>query len=163
LKVGLASLLVFCSALASASALPHYRLFTNILGGGASKGGAYFTQDDLYDAEIKPVLKNVAVLAKDNAQVATEIPTVCAYYAKAFNRPDLVCISLSDAAATRTLSEGDYVVAARGRHYFSNDAVLTALTNSSQPMFSVQLGKVKAADVYILDKSSAERIRGLAR
>ena len=163
LKTVLASLLVICSVLASASAVPHYRLFTNMLGGGAAKGGAYFTQDDLYDAEIKPVMKEIALHAKQGALVASETPTVCAYYAAKSNRSDLACLLLSDGSSIRALSDGDYIIAARGRHYFSNDAVLAELLKSGKPSFSVPLGDIKAADVYVLDQTSAERIRAIAR
>lgn len=163
LKTALASLLVIFSVLASASAVPHYRLFTNMLGGGESNGGAYFTQDDLYDAEIKPVMKVIALQAKVGAQVASETPTVCAYYAAKSNRSDLACVSLSEPAAIRSLSAGDFIVGAHGRHYFSNAAVLAELAKSSKPSFSVPLGEIKAADIYLLDKTSAEQIRTLAQ
>ena len=162
LKTVMASLLVILSVLASASAVPHYRLFTNMLGGGASKGGAYFSQDDLYDAEMKPVMKEIALRAKQGAHVASEIPTVCAYYAAKSNRPDLACVSLSEGDSIRVLGEGDLIVWAHGRHYLSNDAVLAELLKSSKPSFSVPLGNINAADVYVLDKTSAERVRAVA-
>lgn len=162
LKAVLASLMVMFSVLASASAVPHYRLFTNILGGGAAKGGAYFTQDDLYDAEIKQVLKEIASRARRGAQVATETPTVCAYYAAQSGRPDLACVYLSDASTVRGLGDGDFIVWAHGRHYFSNDAVLTELAKSGKPSFSVPLGNINAADVYILNDTLAERVKAVA-
>jgi len=162
LKTAMAGLLVIFSILASESAMPHYRLFTNMLGGGAAKGGAYFTQDDLYDAEIKPVMKEISSRAKPGAHVLSETPTVCAYYANGAKRSDLRCDSLSDNVATGGLGDGDYVIAARGRHYLSNDALLSELARSAKPVFSVPLGDINAADVYMLDKSSAERIKALA-
>jgi len=159
LKTAVASLMVVFSLLASASAMPHYRFFTNLLGGGKAKEAAYFTQDDLYDAQIKPVMNVIALRAKPAARVATEVPTVCAYYAKQFGRPDLSCISLSDARAVNQMAEGDFVVAARGRHYLSNRAVLAALTAGSQPSFSQQMREINTADIYLLDQNSAERVR----
>ena len=80
-KGALAAAVVILSVLASVSALPHYRLFTNIIGGGAAKGGAYFPQDDFYDAEVRQVMNEIARRAKPRAQVASETPTVCPYYA----------------------------------------------------------------------------------
>ena len=155
--------MVVFSLLASASAVPHYRLFTNLLGGGKAKEAAYFTQDDLYDAQIKPVMNEIALRAKPAARVATEVPTVCAYYANQFGRPDLSCISLSDARAVSLMAEGDFVVAARGRHYLSNGAVLTALAAGSKPSFSQQLREINTADVYVLDQTSAQRISAAAQ
>lgn len=159
LKGGLAALLVVVSALASASAGPHYRLFANMIGGGQSWGSYYFTQDDFYDAEIHEVMNEIARVAKPRAQVASETPTVCLYYAGQANRPDLSCVSLSDPAAIKELGEGDFVVAARGRHYFSNDAVLSQLRQSSNPAFNIPVGKFPAADVYVLDNVSTEAIK----
>jgi hypothetical protein len=147
--------------LAAASAVPHFRLYTNALGGGAANAGAYFTQDEFYDSQVRQVMIEIARRARPRASVASETPTVCAYYASQANRPDLVCVSLSDSTATRKLSEGDFVIAARGRHYFSNDAVLSRLRQSNAPAFNVPLGNVPAADVYILDQASVSGIRSI--
>jgi hypothetical protein len=162
LKGALAAVMVIMAGLASASALPHYRLFTNTIGGGAAKAGADFPQDDFYDAEIGDTLSEIARRAKPQALVASESPTVCAHYARRNNRPDLICVSLSDPAATEKLSDGDFIVDARGRHYFSNDALLTALHRSSKPAFSVALGTVHAADVYVMDRAALAAIQDLA-
>ena len=158
-KGGLAALLVIVSVLASVSAAPHYRLFTNIIGGGAAKGSSYFTQDDFYDAEVRQVMDEIARVAKPRAQVASETPTVCLYYAGQANRGDLSCVSLSDPAKIKELSEGDFIVAARGRHYLSNDALLSRLRQASKPAFNIPVGNAPAADVYVLDKVSTEAIK----
>ena len=162
LKGGLAAVVVIFAVLASVSAIPHYRLFTNLIGGGAAKAGAYFAQDDFYDAEVKQVMSEIARRARPHARVASETPTVCAYYAGRANRMDLSCVSLSDATSVSDLDEGDFIVAARGRHYFSNDALLSQLRQSSSPAFNIRVGKVSAADVYILDKAALEAIRSVA-
>jgi len=153
-KGGLASVLVILAGLASASAVPHYRFFTNVIGGGSAKAGTQFPQDDFYDAEIGEVIRQIGRRAKPQAKIASESPTVCAYYAVRYQRPDLSCVHLSDNTAVSGLTEGDFLVDARGRHYFSNDAILMALRHSSKPAFNVPVGTVQAADVYILDQSS---------
>jgi hypothetical protein len=163
IKSGLAGLLVIVSALASASAGPHYRLFTNVIGGGAAQGASYFTQDDFYDAEVHEVMNEIARVAKPGAQVASETPTVCVYYAGRANRPDLSCVSLSDPTAVKGLNEGDFIVAARGRHYLSNDALLSYLRQTSKPAFNIPVGNFPAADVYVLDKISTEAIKKTLR
>jgi len=162
LKGGLAAVVVILSVLASISVLPHYRLFTNIVGGGAAKAGAYFPQDDFYDAEIGPVMSEIARRAKPGAQVASESPTVCAHYAEKSGRPDMPCVSLSSAAALKQLHSGDFIIVARGRHYFSNDAVFLLLQQSAKPAFNVPLGQIPAADVYILDETTLAGIRNIS-
>jgi hypothetical protein len=162
LKGGLAAVVVILSVLASVSALPHYRLFTNVIGGGPAKAGSDFPQDDFYDAEINQVISEISRRAKPGAQVATESPTVCAHYAVRNGRQDLSCVSLSNAAAVQKLGPGDFIVVARGRNYFSNDAVLSLLRQSSKPAFNVPLGRTPAADVYILDEASVAGIKNIS-
>jgi hypothetical protein len=162
IKGGLAGIIVIFSGLASVSALPHYRLFTNIIGGGPAKAGAYFPQDDFYDAEMSQVMAEVARRARPAAHVASETPTVCAHYAAWANRPDLSCVSLSDSNAVRKLSEGDIIVAARGRHYFSNDAVISRVRQAVKPAFNIAVGQVPAADVFILDSAALASINKIS-
>jgi hypothetical protein len=161
LKGGLAGVVVILSVLASISALPHYRLFTNVIGGGAAQAGAYFPQDDFYDGEISQVMSAIARQSKPSAQVASESPGVCAYYAGRSGRPDLSCVSLSNASAVKQLNSGDFIVDARGRHYFSNDAVISQLHKSAKPAFNVQLGRIPAADVYLLDEAALVDIKSI--
>jgi hypothetical protein len=61
------------------------------------------------------------------------------------------------------LREGDFVIDARGRRYFSNDELLATLKQSSAPAFRVSLGNVSSASVYQLDKKSLEAIVESAR
>jgi hypothetical protein len=61
------------------------------------------------------------------------------------------------------LAAGDFIIAARGRRYHSNDALLSALRQRSAPAFSVALGHAPSIDVYVLDESSLALIASLAR
>ncbi len=149
----LALLVVLSSAWASASAAPYYRLYTNAFGGGQAGAGYYFPQDEFYDAYMRDLMNEVARRARAGVRVASETPTVAAYYARAANRPDLVCVALSDPEAVRDLSAGDFVVDARGRRYFTNEQFLRSLRQRYAPAFSVSVGDVPAADVYELDET----------
>ncbi len=62
---------------------------------------------------------------------------------------------LSDASALKEFGVGDFVIAERGRRYFSNDALLSALRESSAPAFRLSLGKVPSAEIYMLDETTA--------
>jgi hypothetical protein len=105
----------------------------------------------------------IAKRAKPGAQVATETPGLAAYYAERANRADLVCVLLSDPSALQQLREGDFVIVARGRRYFSNEAMVAALEQSNPPAFRVSLGNAPAAAVYLLDQKSLAAIAGAAR
>ena len=136
------------------NASPHFRLFTNSFGGGMDWAGYYFPHDEFYDASMRDVIGEIAMRARTGARVASESPTLAAYYAQRARRPDLVCVSLSDPDALKQLAIGDYVIIARGRRYFSNDAIINALRDHSTPITEFKLGPVPSAKLYQLDQTS---------
>ena len=150
-RAALAAALIVASALASAASAPHYRLYQNALGGGAAHAGDYFPHDEFYDAQVRDAVAGVARRARPGVRVASETPGLAAFYAQRAGRPDLRCVSLSDPSALREFEAGDFLVVARGRRYFSNSELLARLAQSSAPAFTVSLGRVKAADVYVVD------------
>ena len=163
LHAALALLVVATAFKAAVDAAPHFRLYTNALGGGAAKRGYYFPHDEFYDASVRDVMFEIAKRAKPGAKVASETPGLAAYYAQRANRPDLVCVLLSDPNALRQLGEGDFVIDAPGRRYFSNELVISALNQVSTPAFRVSLGSVPSASVYLLDKKAQEAVVEVAR
>ncbi|HEX8502739.1 MAG TPA: glycosyltransferase family 39 protein [Pyrinomonadaceae bacterium] len=148
---GVALVAVALSLYASASAAPHYRLYTNLIGGGESRAGSYFPHDEFYDSSTREVAVAVARLAPPGARVASETPELLTHYARLAGREDLRSVSLSDRAALREFRPGDVVVVARGRRYFSNDELTSRLDAASKPAASVSLGRVPSARVYALD------------
>jgi dolichyl-phosphate-mannose-protein mannosyltransferase len=162
-RVVLTAIVILGSLKASANSAPHFRLYTNALAGGAAKQGYYFPHDEFYDSSIHEVMIEIAKRTAPGAKVASETPGLASYYAQRANRPDLVCVPLADPKALQQLREGDFVIDARGRRYFSNELLLQALQQSSAPAFRVPLGSVPSASVYQLDKKSLEIIAEAAR
>ena len=159
-RAALASLViitVFWSAVRSA---PHYRLYVNALGGGPPRAGAYFPQDDFYDAYMQDAMIEIARRARPGARVASELQSVASYYAQRANRPDLVCVELSDPAELEKLTLGDFLIDGRGRTYLSNQAMLARLRTVSQPAFTIEVGTTPAADGYVLEQGSLAPLRG---
>ncbi|MGH9941570.1 MAG: glycosyltransferase family 39 protein [Pyrinomonadaceae bacterium] len=159
LHTGLASLLLGASLWASLDAAPHYRLYTNLFGGGAARAGHYFPHDEFYDSRQRESLAEIARRARAGAKVASETPGLADYYARQAGRDDLVSVSLSDPSALKELAVGDFVIVARGRRYFSNDARVTALRQTNAPAFSLALGETPAVDVYVWRQSDAVEVR----
>jgi len=153
-----ALLVALSSVRASASAAPYYRLYTNALGGGQTGAGYYFPQDEFYDAYMRDVMKGIAARAKQGAHVASEVPTVAAFYARQAARPDLIPVALSDPAEVKELGAGDFIVDARGRRYFTNLELLRNVRQSYAPAFSIRVGNVHAADVYELDERASATV-----
>jgi len=159
-RAALASLVIISAFWSSVRAAPHYRLYVNRLGGGPANAGYYFPQDEFYDAYMRDVISEIARRARPGARVASELPTVAAYYAERANRSDLVCVETSDPVELDKLAPGDFLVDARGRTYFSNQAMLTRLRQASQPAFTIAVGVTPAAYVYVLDERSLVALRG---
>ena len=147
----LAVIAIIWSVVNSINATPHFRLFTNSFGGGVAQAGHYFPHDEFYDASMRDTIAEIAQKAKPGARVASESPLLASYYAQRFNRSDLSCVSLSDAAALTQLSSGDFVIVARGRRYFSNDKLISSLATNAKPDFQLFLGPTPSVKVYVLN------------
>ncbi|HEY4426476.1 MAG TPA: glycosyltransferase family 39 protein [Pyrinomonadaceae bacterium] len=150
----LAVIAIAGSVINSVNAAPHFRLFTNSIGGGTNWAGYYFPHDEFYDASMRDVIAEIATRARTGARVASESPSLAAYYAERAKRTDLVCVSLSDPDAVKQLAVGDYVIVARGRRYFSNDALISTLRDHSTPVTELKLGVVPSVKIYELDQSA---------
>lgn len=159
-RAALASLVIISAFWSAARAAPHYRLYMSVLGGGPAKAGAYFPQDEFYDAYMQDVMIEIAKRARPNARVAGELPSLAAYYAQRANRPDLVCVEFSDPQELAKLTPGDFFIDARGRTYLNNQAMLARLRQVSQPVLTISVGSVPAAYVYVLDQTSLTALRG---
>lgn len=157
-RAGLALFVILGGVTAAVDAGPHFRLYTNEFGGGLAKAGFYFPHDEFYDASMRDAMSEIAKRARPGAKVASETPTVAAYYAGRANRWDLVSVMVSDPAALKELNEGDFVIDARGRRYFSNELVLAKLRETSAPAFQFSLGAVPSASVHELDQKSRSAI-----
>ncbi len=158
LRTALATFLIASSLIASASAAPHYRLYTNLLGGGAERAGTYFPHDEFYDASMREAISAIALQVRNGARIASETPMLVAYYARLAGRSDILPISLSDKAAVKQLAEGDVIIIGRGRRYFSNDALTTKLQATATPAATFMLGSVPSIRIYALDSAAIKTI-----
>lgn len=152
-RAALVLLFILSSIRADLSAVPYYRLYTNMLGGGTARAGDFFPQDDFSDAYMRQVMSEIAKRARQGAHVASETPGLAAYYAGQAKRPDLICVSLSDPSAVRELGENDFIIVARGRRYHSNEALLASLRQTAVPIFSTSVGNTHAVDIYLVDQT----------
>ena len=158
--LGIVVLLFSLSAAMRSS--PHFRLYTNALGGGLARAGFYFPHDEFYDASVRDAVYDIAKEAPAGSHIASETPTLSTYYAQRAGRPDLSSVWLSDPEAIHQLHEGDFVIIARGRRYFSNQLIINTLEPLT-PAFHLSLGQVPSASVYVLDKNTLPAINAAAR
>jgi Dolichyl-phosphate-mannose-protein mannosyltransferase len=154
----LAVIVIVASVINSVQAAPHFRLFTNSIGGGTEWAGYYFPHDEFYDASMRDVVSEIARRARPGARVASESPSLAAYYAERDHRPDLVCLSLSDPDALKQLSPGEFIIIARGRRYFSNDMLTTTISNYATPTSEFKLGPTPSANLYEVNESTLSMV-----
>ncbi len=147
----LAMIVIVASAVSSIQAAPHFRLFTNSIGGGTEYAGDYFPHDEFYDASMREAMAEIAARAQPGARVASESPSLATYYAERAGRTDLICVSLSDRSAITQLRPNDFIIIARGRRYFSNDGIFVAFTVGVPPLVELKLGQVPSAKIFKLD------------
>ena len=159
-RATLVTVVVVLSLVASINATPHFRLYTNMLGGGMEQAGYYFPHDEFYDASMRDAIAEIGRRAGPGTRIASESPILATYYAERINRRDLNCVSLSDPEARSQLQPGDFIIDARGRRYFSNDALLSELHRAVPPSFTVSLAGVRSADVYQVDAKILEVLSG---
>jgi len=134
--------------------MPHYRLYTNALGGGMANAGTYFPHDEFFDARLGESTKFIAANAPPDARVFSETPLLTEFHLRRVGRGDLVSVWLSDPSELREMRPGDFVIDARGRRYLSNDAMLNRLNESSLPAARINLGDVPAVKVFQIDEKS---------
>ena len=147
----LAVIVIAGAVVSSIQAAPHFRLFTNSIGGGTEWAGYYFPHDEFYDASMRDAISEIARRAQPGARVASESPSLASYYAERSQRTDLICVSLSDPDAVKQLRPGDFIIVARGRRYFSNDTLINALRTHSTPIIDLKLSQIPSAKIYQLD------------
>jgi 4-amino-4-deoxy-L-arabinose transferase-like glycosyltransferase len=153
-RAGVPTLFLLFPAVASANIAPHYRLYLNALGGGEARAGTIFPHDEFYDAGVRDAVFEIVRRARPGARVASETPALITYYAQLAGRSDLVSLSLSDEEERRELTAGDFIINARGRRYFSNEALMQKLQETSAPVANVSLGRIPALSIYMLDEKS---------
>src|SRR5205085_12204080 len=109
---------------------------------------------------VREAIAEIPRLARPGARVANETPTLADFYARQAQRPDLVSLSLSDPSERSQLRVGDFIIAARGRRYFSNDAILTTLQQTTAPVIRINVGARPALEVYALDENTVSPVNG---
>ncbi len=147
----------------SVNAGPHYRLFTNSIGGGTAAAGSYFPHDEFYDAATRETIAQIISDGRTTVKVACETPALFEYYAKKAGRPDIVFLSLSDKHKVVALGIGDYVIVTAGRRYFSNSAYIDYLDRYSANPTIVNIFDAHAAKIYKLDETTIIGINSIAR
>jgi hypothetical protein len=141
---------------------PHFRLFTNAIGGGMKAAGSYFPQDEFYDMSMRDIVSTIEPLASDGAKVACETPELFEYYDDKTREINLTFVSLSDKSAVAQLRPGDFIVIVRGRRYRSNLAYEDYLANHAIPSAEIKVAGVTSARIYKLNEISLAGINAIA-
>jgi Dolichyl-phosphate-mannose-protein mannosyltransferase len=147
----------------SLSATPHFRLFTNAIGGGMSTAETYFPHDDFYDTSTKEIVDSIMSSAGENNVVACETPELFDYYANKNAGKKLTFVSLSDKSSVAAMKSDDYIVIVTGRRYFSNKGYEEWLEKNAIPNAVIKVGSAISARIYRLDDTSLTAIQAIAK
>lgn len=147
----------------SAGWSPHYRMFTNVIGGGDAAAGNYFPHDEFYDADTHEVMSFIATNAPQNSTIACETPGLFEHYAQRAGRDDLRIISLSDADDVASLRPGDFVADARGRRYFSNRDLVRYLADRGELIHTSTINGIASAYLYRLNANDVNELTRKSR
>ena len=158
----LPALMILLSFISSLSVAPYFRLYINQIG-GQERAGFYFPHDEFYDTSTREAANEIASRARQGITVAVETPYLYQHYLKKAGREDLNVISLSDKSRAANLSAGDFIVLAKGRRYFSNDAYFNFLENNVKASAEIKINGITSVKIYRLDESTAEHIRNTAK
>jgi 4-amino-4-deoxy-L-arabinose transferase-like glycosyltransferase len=141
--------IVGVEAYAAVTHAPHYRLYINALGGGDENAGWFFPHCDYYDAGFREAMRTIAERAEPNAEVASEIDWVSAYYAERFDRPDLKLTMMRRGEAC-TQGRVCYVIVQSGRRYYLNVDALDHLEQKT-PWYAERIRGLDVVRVYRLE------------
>ena len=83
------SLVILISVAASIQAAPHFRLYTNWLGGGMARAGYYFPHDEFYDASMRDVMVEIAQARQSGAKSQAKVHCLLLTMPERANRSDL--------------------------------------------------------------------------
>jgi hypothetical protein len=128
---------------------PFYSFYVAGQGGGRSKEGYYFPQDDFYDAGLRESIAYICANAPPNSIVIGNTPVVFQYYQKSFGRPDLEYRAM----ARRPLdlaSKPVFILSQDYRQYVENLYILVFTKAELKPLFVTSVREIPSVELYYL-------------
>lgn len=129
---------------------PYYSLYVSAQGGGRSRRGYYFPQDDFYDAGLRESIGEVCRRAPANAEVLGATPAVFQYYQRVFGRPDLEFHSTAEPDLALDPGRKPFILYQEYRAYFENFYLLTFFHSMLRPQFIADVQGMPSVVVYRL-------------
>ena len=107
-------------------------------------GRLLFPHDEFYDASMRDVMVRSRRVLESGARGGQRKSIVGCLLRPTRQNSRTVCVSLSDPERRRKqLPTGDFIIVARGRRYFSNDALITpTLRDHTTPIVELKLDVV---------------------
>jgi 4-amino-4-deoxy-L-arabinose transferase-like glycosyltransferase len=152
-------ILALASSWTAFSAGPHFRLFINAVAGSGA-AGSYFPHDEFYDLDTKEAVTLMLPQTGPGVRVFSETPYLYAHYFERAGR-DVRTVSLSESEHLASAQDGDLVVIARGRRYFSNDAIIKYLLTKA-PFARTEVNSIESTRIYRLTDEDARMLSSVS-
>ena len=134
---------------ATISHMPHPRLYINALAGGDSGVDYYYPHCDYFDSGVREAVQAIAARAEPNAEIAAETGWPVRYYLDQAGRTDITETTIRPNVACLS-GHPCYVISAKGRFYWHNQAALTRLA-STTPWQTINVAEHPVIHIYRIE------------
>ena len=134
---------------------PFYSLYVSEQGGGSSRRGFYFPQDDFYDAGLREAVREVCRSAPGGTEVFGATPAAFQYYQHVFGRADLQFHSTADPELLLEPGRKPFILYQDYRAYFENYYLLTFFHGMLRPQHTVLVQGIPSVTVYRLCRDAS--------
>lgn len=127
--------------------IPNQSFYVSRQGGGESRWGYYFPQDEIYDAGMREALQFLCKTAPQGSTVLGTTPAVFEYYTGVYGRKDLKFVPMAGIVGQFPKDPRVYMLCQDYRRYLENNYFLDFAYSQLRPLYA---GKVKGVDVVNL-------------
>ncbi len=132
---------------AAASSAPYFSLYQNPIGAALGPPGWLFPSDEFWDMGVREAMRTITAVSRRQAVVMSDAPSVVAYYAERYGRPDIESRSLSS-DGFRVDAPETWVLAQDGHTYFENIETLQQIRRSTAPFRTIRIRGATAVEIF---------------
>jgi hypothetical protein len=134
---------------------PYHSLYVASQGGGESKRGYYFPQDDFYDAGLREAIAGICKDAPPGSLVMGATPSAFQYYQQRFGRPDLEFHSTAEPQLPLSADLEPFILYQEYRTYLENFDLNVFFRAALRPLRTVEIQGIPSVVVYRLCRDSS--------
>lgn len=134
--------------------IPNQSFYISQQGGGESRWGYYFPQDEVYDAGLREALQFLCKTAPQGSTVLGTTPAVVEYYTGIYGRKDLKFLSMAGLVGRFPKDPKVYLVCQDYRRYLENNYLLDFARSQLRPLYAGQVKGVNVVNLYFFSRDA---------